>query len=152
MRTHSAYLQVLIALLLAPVLVAGQEVLTEKSPAPIPLEAKTLSGNQLEFQNNEIAFKQASESPDTTKATLRVKVIDKDRRTEPIQGATVLLRRDDDKMLGRVTKYDGKCLFSASPASYTVRVQMTGLKTVEQSGFVLNAGQVYDMEIRMGKN
>ncbi|MFN0173248.1 MAG: carboxypeptidase regulatory-like domain-containing protein [Saprospiraceae bacterium] len=97
-------------------------------------------------------FKLASISEDTSKATLRVRVLEKGGDTEPIQGATVLLRRDKDKMLGRVTKYDGRCLFVSAPENYTIQVQMTGLKTFEKPGFMLEAGKVYDMEILMARN
>lgn len=104
------------------------------------------------LESNVIAFKQASIGADTAKAMLRVRVLEKGGKTEPIQGATVLLRRDKDKMLGRVTKHDGRCLFAPTPATYTVRVQMTGLKSLEKSGFTLEAGKVYDMEITMARN
>lgn len=103
------------------------------------------------LKSSAFIFKQSSVSPDTTKATLRVRVLEKGGDTEPVHGATVLLRRDKDKILGRVTKNDGRCLFGASPATYTVRVQMTGLKSLEKSGITLDAGKVYDLEIMMAR-
>jgi hypothetical protein len=69
-----------------------------------------------------------------------------------VQGATVLLRRDNDKMLGRVTTHDGSCSFAPSPASYSVRVQMTGMRSFEKAGVILEAGKVYDLEISMARN
>lgn len=131
---------------LGPFYAAAQKPLTPKSPPPTPLDSMMLHESRV------TVFKQSSIGPDTSKATLRVKILEKDMPGAPIQGATVLLRRDKDKMLGRVSKYDGKCMFSAAPATYTVRVQMTGLKTLEKTGFKLEAGKVYDMEIRMEKN
>ena len=122
----------------------GQNTLTPKSVSVLPAEAANESSIQ--------SFLEAGGSPDTAKATLRVRVLEKGLRNDPVQGATVLLKREDDKMLGRVTMPDGRCQFSSAPASYTVRVQMTGLKTLEKTGIVLQGGAVYDLEIRMAKN
>ncbi|MCC7467089.1 MAG: carboxypeptidase regulatory-like domain-containing protein [Saprospiraceae bacterium] len=124
--------------------VQAQNTLTAKSVAVLPAEAVNESSIQ--------SFWETGESPDTSKATLRVRVLEKGLRNDPVQGATVLLKREDDKMLGRVTMPDGRCQFSSAPASYTVRVQMTGLKTLEKTGIVLQGGAVYDLEIRMAKN
>ena len=104
------------------------------------------------LESSVFVFKETNISDDTSKATLRVRVLEKGGDTEPIQGATVLLRRDKDKMLGRVTTHDGRCLFVSAPENYTIRVQMTGLKTFEKPGFKLEAGKVYNMEILMAKN
>ena len=122
-------------------------------PAQNTLTAKSVSVYPEEVANESsiLSFLISGESPDTSKATLRVRVLDKSQNNEPVQGATVLLKRDDDKRLGRVTLRDGRCQFSSSPASYTVRVQTTGLKTLEKSGLVLHGGTVYDLEIRMAK-
>jgi len=137
----------LLTLLLLPVLAAAQDRVTPKGMPEPQAVVDTLSMGQ-----RAISFRQANVfSPDSTKATLRVRVYEKGGSIEPVQGATVLLRRDDDKMMGRVTLYDGRCQFAPAPANYTVRVQMTGLKSVEQPGFALEAGKVYDMEIRMDK-
>lgn len=133
-------------LFLLPTLAAAQDRITPKGAA-FPAAVDTLALGQ-----RVITFRQAAAfSPDTTKASLRVRVFEKAGSIEPVQGATVLLRRDDDKMMGRVTHFDGRCQFSPSAATYTVRVQMTGLKSVEQPGFTLEAGKVYDMDIRMDK-
>ncbi len=131
--------------LFAPCFLMAQKPSTPKSPPKTAIDSMMLESNVL-------VFKQSSVSPDTSKATLRVRVLEKGGETGPVQGATVLLRRDKDKMLGRVTKYDGRCLFSSVPATYTVRVQMTGLRSFEKSGFILEAGKVYDLEIQMARN
>ncbi|MDX1910678.1 MAG: carboxypeptidase-like regulatory domain-containing protein [Saprospiraceae bacterium] len=128
----------------------AQKPPTPKSPEQILFKVDTLAA--LSGESSLLVFKQSSISPDTAKAMLRVRVMEEGNPREPLQGATVLLRRDNDKMLGRVTKHDGRCLFSPTPAAYTVRVQMTGLKTLEKSIFVLEAGKVYDMEIVMARN
>lgn len=104
------------------------------------------------LESTVLSFRESGDGADTTKATLRVRVLEKGVGNEPVQGATVLLKREDDKMLGRVTAPDGKCLFQSSPASYTVRVQMTGLKTLEKTGILLEGGTVYELEIRMARN
>jgi len=122
----------------------GQNTLTAKSVSVYPEEAA--------HQSSIFSFLETGESPDTSKATLSIRVLDKSQGNEPVQGATVLLKRDDDKMLGRVTLKDGRCQFSSSPASYTLRVQMTGLKTLEKTGIILRGGSVYDLEVRMAKN
>jgi len=126
-------------------MVTAQKTSTPKSPPKTAVDSMML-------ESSVFVFKQTSLSADTFKATLRVRVLEKGGDTEPIQGATVLLRRDKDKMLGRVTKHDGRCLFAPTPDSYTVRVQMTGLKSFEKPGFTLEAGKVYDMEILMARN
>lgn len=140
-----AFSPVLLAWLLLPLFTAAQKPLTPKSPPKTALDSMML-------ESSVVVFQQASISPDTTKATLRIRILEKGGDAQPVQGATVLLRRDKDKILGRVTKHDGRCLFAAAPATYTVRVQMTGLKTIEKTGFTLNAGKVYDMEIMMARN
>jgi hypothetical protein len=89
---------------------------------------------------------------DTTRTVLHVRTAESGEESAPIQGATVLLRRDKDKMLGRVTKGDGKCSFVAAPAEYTLRVQMTGLRSLEKTGILLEAGKAYEMDIRMVRN
>lgn len=148
------YPKTFILLLVLPVLWAvrlnAQKPPTPKAPEQILFKVDTLAA--LSGESSLLVFKQSSISPDTSKAMLRVRVLEQGKQREPIQGATVLLRRDNDKMLGRVTKHDGRCFFSPSPAAYTVRVQMTGLKTLEKSIFVLEAGKVYDMEIVMARN
>jgi hypothetical protein len=122
----------------------AQNTLTAKSVNVYPEEAANESSIR--------SFLTSGENPDTSKAILRVRVLEKSQGNEPVQGATVLLKRDDDKMLGRVTLGDGRCQFSSAPASYTVRVQMTGLKTLEKTGIILKGGAEYDLEIRMAQN
>lgn len=124
--------------------------LAQKPPSPKSVAKIAL--DSMSFEVSDFVFKQSSISPDTSKSMLRVRVFDKIGGSEPIQGATVLLRRDKDKMLGRVTKHDGRCWFAPVPATYTIRVQMTGLKSFEKSGFNLEAGKVYDLEIKMAKS
>jgi hypothetical protein len=89
---------------------------------------------------------------DTAKAIVRVLVRETGKTGEAIQGATVLLRRDKDKMLGRVTKADGRCNFMPLPAEYAVRVQLTGYKALEHTGLLFERGKVYEMELRLGRN
>jgi hypothetical protein len=139
----------LLIFFLAPLGVLAQKARTAKSPPQMPMDG--LTAKSVVLQSNVVAFKQSSISPDTAKATLQVRILERGGDTEPVQGATVLLRREDDKMLGRVTTNDGRCLFSAVPATYTVRVQMTGLKTLEKTGFTLEAGKVYDLDILMAR-
>lgn len=88
---------------------------------------------------------------DTMKTIIRVQVKETGSE-EPIQGATVLLRRDLDKMLGRVSRQDGRCNFMPIPAVYAVRVQLTGYKTFEHPGLEFEKGKVYEMVIRMAHN
>lgn len=132
-----------VAILFLPLSTAAQKF-SPKSPGLAAIEPKAA-------ESNVIAFREISFSPDTIKATLNVRVLERGGETEPVQGATVLLRRDNDKMLGRVTQYDGRCLFHSAPATYTVRVQMTGLKTLEKTGVSLEAGKVYDLDILMAR-
>jgi glucose dehydrogenase len=134
----------LLFFVLAIMFAHAQKSVTPKSPLQANLESQAL-------ESNAFVFKEVSDSPDTIKSTLRVRIFEKGGNPEPVQGATVLLRRDQDQMLGRVTTHDGRCLFAAVPASYSVRVQMTGLKTIEKHGVTLEAGKIYDLEIRMGK-
>ena len=134
-----------IVLMMMPLLATAQKTSTTKSPPKTAVDSMMMGSSGF-------VFRQSSISEDTSKATLRVRVLEKGGDAEPIQGATVLLRRDKDKMLGRVTKPDGRCLFVSVPESYTIRVQMTGLKTFEKPGFMLEAGKVYDIEILMAKN
>ncbi|MBC7777599.1 MAG: carboxypeptidase regulatory-like domain-containing protein [Phycisphaerae bacterium] len=145
MLPKPAFTKIFMVLLLLPLLTAAQKPPTPKSTPKTALDS-------LMLESSVLAFKQSSISPDTAKANLRVRVFEKGGNTDPIQGATVLIRRDRDKMLGRVTKHDGRCLFEPAPATYTVRVQMTGLKSFEKTGFKLEAGKVYDIEIGMARN
>lgn len=125
--------------------VLAQDSLTAKSVAMLTQSVTILEDQSSAFQLSEVA----EQSPDSSKAMLLVRIMEKDGRLVPVQGATVLLSRDKDKMLGRVTKADGRCTFSSLPALYTVRVQMTGLASVERTGIPLTAGKVYALEIQM---
>jgi len=145
MRKNQACIVAFIGLLILPFSGIAQKTFTSKSPS------KTIVDSMM-MESNVFFFKQTSNSPDTAKAMLKVRVLEKDGSASPIQGATVLLRRDNDKMLGRVTRPDGRCLFEPSPALYTIRVQMTGLKTLEKTGFSLESGKVYELEVRMAPN
>ncbi len=89
---------------------------------------------------------------DTNRAIVRVVVLETGQQIETIQGATVLLRRDKDKMLGRVTKQDGSCKFMPVPETYSIRVQMTGYKSLESTGLVFDIGVMYELELRMARN
>ncbi len=152
MQFNPVVIFVYFLLMLMPLLAAGQKKQTGKSASVETQAMKAPVIDPTIQESNAIIFKSTGVSLDTTKATLKVRVREKEGDALPIQGATVLLRRDKDQMLGRVTTYDGRCLFSSTPATYTVRVQMTGLKSVEKSGYVLDAGQSYDMEIFMTKH
>ena len=87
---------------------------------------------------------------DTGRAVLKVLIREIDT-PETVLGATVLLRRENDKMYGRVTQADGRCHFKVGPGDYTVRVQMTGLASFEHAGFLLEKGKSYTLEIGMAK-
>ncbi len=94
-----------------------------------------------------VRFAQTGEKA-TDKAIVNVLILGSDQR-ELISGATVLMRRDKDKMHGKVSGQKGRCTFQVAPANYTVRVQMTGLKSLEKQGYLLEAGKVYQMDIIM---
>ena len=69
---------------------------------------------------------------------------------EPVMGATVLLRREDPvRMYGKVTGSEGDCSLTISPDTYSVRVQVTGLASFDQSGFLLEPGNAYTLEIAL---
>lgn len=145
MHLKPAIYVVFIALFCLPFFARAQKPSLTKSPPKTAIDSMMVESNIL-------VFKQTSISLDSSKATLRVKVQEKGVEAAPIQGATVLLRRDQDKMLGRVTKHDGRCLFAPTPATYTVRVQMTGLKSLEKQGIKLEGGKIYELEILMVRN
>lgn len=70
--------------------------------------------------------------------------------SEPVMGATVLLRREQPvRMYGKVTGPYGTCALNIAPDTYAVRVQVTGLASFEQSGFVLEPGTTYTLEIAL---
>jgi hypothetical protein len=135
------------ALCLAPFLAAAQQNAPKTKHAKQPAAA----ADSLLHESRVILFRQVGVT-DTSRTVLHVRTAESGEEAAPIQGATVLLRRDKDKMLGRVTKGDGKCSFVAAPAEYTVRVQMTGLRSLEKTGILLEAGKAYEMDIRMVRN
>lgn len=92
----------------------------------------------------------STETADTSRAVIKV-LLREIETSELVMGATVLLRRESDKMYGRVSEADGRCFFKVGAGSYTVRVQMTGLASFEQSGFLLEKGKSYTMEIAMAR-
>jgi acyl-coenzyme A thioesterase PaaI-like protein len=124
------------------------QVLTVKSAERPSEKVDTLL---LSTESNIAFLRPAGINPDTAKAMLRVRVLEKGTR-EAVQGATVLLHREQNKMLGRVTEHDGRCVFTSAPATYSLRVQMTGLKTLERNGIKLEAGKAYDLEVSMAKH
>ena len=105
-------------------------------------KAQTIESTLIKFDSTPIA--------DTSRAVVKV-LIREDGTSEPVLGATVLLRRDADKMYGRVSQADGRCHFKIGAGNYTVRVQMTGLASFEQTGFLLEKGNSYTMEIVMAR-
>ena len=100
--------------------------------------------------NSRVLLFRETGTNNTAKAIVQITLNDP-AENEAIMGATVLLRRDKDKMLGKVSNAQGKCIFHALPATYTMRVQMTGLKTLEKSGLSLAAGKTYQIEVAMRK-
>jgi hypothetical protein len=109
--------------------------LAQTSAAFLPADSELIS-----FQSTGVA--------DNSKAVLHVQIFENGSR-EPVLGATVLLRRDVDKMHGKVTNEYGACTFFVSPADYSFRVQMTGLKSLERASLVLEAGKIYEMKLLM---
>ena len=96
-----------------------------------------------------LRFVRTGVSPDPKRVIINVKVsefIDQ----EAVMGATVLLRRENPvRMYGKVTGQKGSCSLTISPDTYSVRVQVTGLASFDQAGFVLEAGSVYTLEIAL---
>lgn len=88
------------------------------------------------------------ETADTSRAVVKVVVMESGSTT-PVQGATVLLRRDTDKMHGRVTQEDGRCHFRVAPGQYVLRAQMTGLISLEHAGIIFEKGKSYTIALEM---
>jgi len=114
---------------------------------PLPGHAQTSIPVQQPAESELLSFKSTG-TADNNKAVLHIQIFENGTR-EPILGATVLLRRDIDKMHGKVTNEYGACTFFVSPADYSFRVQMTGLKSLEQQSLVLEAGKIYEMKLVM---
>lgn len=115
------------------------------------LPGPVFSQSSDEPQGSRILAFQAVGVADTAKTVLEVRLKDKSNN-EPIMGATVLIRRDNDKMFGKVSAADGSVRFVVKPAEYSIRVQLTGLQSLEESGINLEKGKAYRMEIAMVKN
>jgi hypothetical protein len=101
-------------------------------------------------QDSKILKMESVSIADTSRAIVKLSVFELENK-EPIMGATALLRRDTDKMHGRVTQEDGRCHFRVAQGNYTLRIQMTGLVSFEQSGLLLEKGKSYTIEIAMAK-
>jgi len=114
---------------------------------PLAGHAQTSIPVQQTAESEILSFKSTGEA-DNNKAVLHVQIFETATR-EPVLGATVLLRRDVDKMHGKVTNEYGACTFFVSPADYSLRVQMTGLKSLEQQSLLLEAGKIYEMKLVM---
>jgi Carboxypeptidase regulatory-like domain len=101
-------------------------------------------------QDSKMLKMESMPNSDTSRAVVKVLIVEMDNK-DAVMGATVLLRRDTDKMHGRVTQDDGRCQFRVAQGNYSVRVQMTGLVSFEQSGLLLEKGKAYTIEIAMVK-
>ena len=121
-------------------------------PVAINAQKTALSESLDSLHQSHIAVFKSVGITDTAKAIVRVQVKEIGSQNEVIQGATVLLRRDKDKMLGRVTKQDGRCNFMPIPADYAIKVQLTGYKSLDASGLHFEAGKVYELELRIARN
>lgn len=102
----------------------------------------------LQTYNSELLSFESTGVADNNRAILHIQIFDAGTR-EPTFGATVLLRRDIDKMHGKVTNEYGSCTFIVAPAEYALRVQMTGLKSLEKQSLILEAGKIYEMKLVM---
>jgi len=117
----------------------------------LPLcRAQQTSANFFSGKESTVLRFEAVGIADTGRSVLKVLIREIDT-PETVLGATVLLRRENDKMYGRVTQADGRCHFKVGGGDYTVRVQMTGLASFEQPGFLLEKGKSYTLEIGMAK-
>lgn len=103
--------------------------------------------NNVPSESGLLSFQATGEAANN-RAVLHVQIFESGSG-EPILGATVLLRRDVDKMHGKVSNEYGSCTFIVAPGEYSFRVQMTGLKSLEQSGMVLEGGRIYEMKLVM---
>lgn len=103
--------------------------------------------NSVPAESSLLSF-QATGTAANNRAVLHVQIFESGT-DEPILGATVLLRRDIDKMHGKVTNEYGSCTFIVAPGDYSFRVQMTGLKSLEHPNMVLEGGKIYEMKLVM---
>ncbi|MBL7781124.1 MAG: carboxypeptidase regulatory-like domain-containing protein [Saprospiraceae bacterium] len=109
-----------------------------------------IAQNSAPLESELLSFK-ATGTAENNRAVLHVQIFEAGVGG-PILGATVLLRRDIDKMHGKVTNEYGSCTFIVAPGDYALRVQMTGLKSLEQAGLVMEAGKIYEMKLLMASN
>ncbi len=114
------------------------------------LPALCFAQNSVPFQpaDSELLSFQSTGVAENNRAILHIQIFEVGTN-EPVLGATVLLRRDVDKMHGKVTNEYGSCTFIVSPAEYAFRVQMTGLKSLEKQSLVLEGGKIYEMKLAM---
>lgn len=71
---------------------------------------------------------------------------------EPVLGATsLILRQNPDVVYGKVSQWDGRCMFKASQGVYNLRIQLTGMAAFEYPNINLLAGRQYHMEIDMAR-
>ena len=111
------------------------------------LPAPCLCQNSVPLESELLSF-QATGAAENNRAILHVQVFEAGSE-EPVLGATVLLRRDVDKMHGKVSNEYGSCTFIVAPGDYAMRVQMTGLKSLEKPGLLLEGGKIYEMKLVM---
>lgn len=113
-----------------------------------PANGLTQTNVAYQASDSELLSFRSTGVADTNRAILHVQIIESGTE-EAILGATVLLRRDIDKMHGKVSNATGACTFTVAPGDYAFRVQMTGLKSLEKQGLLLEAGKVYEMKLAM---
>lgn len=103
------------------------------------------------LNESHIVIFKAAGITDTSKTMVHV-LVKETGNSEEIEGATVVLLREKDKMLGQVTRADGRCSFTPRPAEYFIRVQLTGYKSLEQGGLIFEGGKIYELELCMAQN
>ena len=111
------------------------------------LPAPCLGQNSAPLESELLSF-QSTGAAENNRAILHVQIFEAGS-DEPILGATVLLRRDVDKMHGKVSNEYGSCTFIVAPGDYALRVQMTGLKSLEKQSLLLEGGKIYEMKLVM---
>ena len=111
------------------------------------LPAPCLSQNNVPLESELLSF-ESTGAAENNRAILHVQIFEAGAN-EPILGATVLLRRDVDKMHGKVSNEYGSCTFIVAPGDYAIRVQMSGLKSLEKPGLLLEGGKIYEMKLVM---
>lgn len=100
-------------------------------------------------QNRLLGFTETN-GDDPNKAILNVFL--HDDLDESVLGATVLLQRKAPSQVhGRISQWDGRCLFKVSPGKYDLRIQLTGMVTYEQQNIELFSGKQYQLELEMAR-